>query len=163
MVHHKIGPNYLKTSSVIGQLNFSSLPTGTLHERGAFVDELASTSTRGETVAAEAFGGILCSCQFEPSSSTTLSTSLNGVVLRRVEQSREETTIGAFCDNAIRSPADGELYSGWRQIRIVVPVDGVGSTADLIRVASTWHLAFARQISVFDVFKGAAVAFVSVL
>lgn len=125
--------------------------SGTRHEGGAVVDELTTAYTCGESVSTETFGRVFGTGELETGGSTALSTSLDSVVLTREEQSGEESTVGALVDDTVGGPTSGELDGAWGLVGVDIVVDGVGSTANLIGVTGTSHLAFARKQGIGDV------------
>lgn len=142
---------------------FGKVLTTTSHEGGRVIDQLSSTGTQAKAVAAEALGTVLSTGDLVTSSSAALGALLNRVVLRGVKQGREQSTVGALGHNTVRGPLRWQADLGRYDVGIVVPVDGVGSTADLVGVASTRHVAFTGELGILDILESSAVALVAVL
>lgn len=133
------------SSTLLGEV------TGAGHESGAAIDELTTASAGSEAVSTEALGRVLGSGELVTGGGTSLGTGFNSVVFAGVEQGGEKSAIGTLGDDTVRGPTSGELNGSWGEVGVKVPVDSVGSTADLVGVTGTWHVALARDGGILDV------------
>jgi hypothetical protein len=146
-----------RATTLLGQV------AGASHEGSRVINKLTTVCRRDKGVSTEALGRVFGTCDLVTSVVASVGTSLDGVVVGRVDLDRENSAVGALGDDTVSGPTSRKLDGGRNDVGIDVVVDGVGSTTDLVGVTGTRHVAFARDSDVLDVLEGSTVALVSVL